>query len=209
MRSLSATILFTATLSLTSAAMAASIDMDDPRRALGRQDDVRVDAQILSETVSPGAPIAVTCQIQNLTSYPVAVAEKVAAATYDSETRTITLSLGSEVPEDGNLPRLVTIEPGEKIVFRAAATPALGAAGARRGVAEPRYVQVKVSILRNLAPFRDLIANQSRGPQALSDELFDSWFESKDTIFLNTVPVHFVPSRLSGSAAERSARGSF
>ncbi|HEX7705257.1 MAG TPA: hypothetical protein VF701_02265, partial [Thermoanaerobaculia bacterium] len=199
----------TAALSVTSAATAESIDMDDPRRALGRQDDIRVDAQILSETVSPGAPIAVTCQIQNLTSYPVAVADRVAAATYDSETRTITLSLGSEVPADGNLPRLVTIEPGEKLVFRAAATAAFGAAGARPGVAEPRYVQVKVSILRNLVPFHALIANQSRGPQTLSDELFDSWFESKDTIFLNTVPVHFVPSRLNGSAAQRSARGSF
>lgn len=32
---------------------AASVDMKDPRRALGREDDVRIDAQIAQDTVSP------------------------------------------------------------------------------------------------------------------------------------------------------------
>src|SRR6185436_2441155 len=52
------------TLLTAAAANAAGIDMNDPRRALGRENDVRIDAQLLQETVSPGTAIAVTYQIQ-------------------------------------------------------------------------------------------------------------------------------------------------
>ncbi|MGZ5432189.1 MAG: hypothetical protein ACXWH7_04625 [Thermoanaerobaculia bacterium] len=85
------------------AATAAGIDMDDPRRALGREGDVRVDAQLVRDTVSPGAPIGV------------ALIEE----------------------QDG------------------------------------------------------------RTKRRLSDELFEKWFECNDTIFLNSVPVQFVPSQAS------------
>ncbi|HEX6642024.1 MAG TPA: hypothetical protein VF215_12975, partial [Thermoanaerobaculia bacterium] len=71
------------------AASAASIDMDDPRRTVGREDDVRIDAQLIQDTVSPGSAIGVTWQIQNLSDSPIAVAEKVVAATYDADSRTI------------------------------------------------------------------------------------------------------------------------
>jgi hypothetical protein len=196
---------------LPSAAAAAAIDMKNPRRALGREDDIRVDAQLLQETISPGSPIAVTYQIQNLTSAPIAIADKVAEASYDAESRTITLSLGSEVPLDGNVPKLVTIEPGEKKVFRAAAVAAINAAELRaRRDSGPRYVRMKVSVLRNLEPFKALLGLQSRGPQPLPDELLDRWFESNDTIFLNAVPVRFSPAATRGfSAAERGGRGGF
>ena len=183
-----------ATVLSAAVANAASIDMNDPRRALGREDDVRIDAQLLSDTVSPGTPVGVTWQIQNMTAQPVAVATKVVDASYDADSRTITLAIGSEVPDDGNMPQMVVIAPGEKKVFRAAATPVITPAAARgaRGSA-PRYVQVKVSILRKLEPFLSLIRKQTptTKPEPLSDELFDQWFESTDTIFLNTVPVQW------------------
>jgi hypothetical protein len=41
--------------------------LNDPRRAVGREDDVRVNAQLLRDTVSPSRAIGVTCQIENLT----------------------------------------------------------------------------------------------------------------------------------------------
>jgi hypothetical protein len=107
------------------------IDMNDPRRALGREDDIRVDAQLLQETVSPGSPLGVTYQIQNLTKEPVAVAEKVCAASYDSESQTITLAVGSEVPVDGAMPRLAVIQPGEKKTFTTGATVRLAVAASR------------------------------------------------------------------------------
>jgi hypothetical protein len=177
------------------AATAASIDMDDPRRALGREGDIRVDAQLVRDTVSPGVPIGITYQIQNLSASTVAVAAKVSDASYDEDTRTITLALGSEVPPDGNLPQMVLIAPGEKRVLQSAATPMLKPAATRTAfAATPRYVQVKVAIMRNVEPFATLIQKQDgRTKQRLSDELFEKWFECNDTIFLNSIPVEYVP----------------
>lgn len=176
--------------------------MDDPRRVVGREDDVRIDAQLVQDTVSPGSPVGITWQLQNFTRTPVAVAHKVMAASYDTETRTITLSVGAEVPADGNMPQMVVIAPGEKKVFRAGATPSYNAAAMRAGGALPGYVQVKVSIIRDIMPF----ATTPFG-QRLTDAQFDQWFEANDTIFLNTVPVSFSPRRnLFDAAADTSAR---
>ena len=189
------------------AATAGSIDMDDPRRALGREGDVRIDAQLLRDTVTPGSPIGITYQIQNLSQAKVAVAAKVSDASYDEDSRTITIAVGSEVPPDGNMPQMVVIAPGEKKVLQTAATPRLGPT-ATRGTfaATPRYVQVKVAILRDIEPYAQLIAAQDgRTRRRLSDELFDKWFESNDTIFLNTLPVQYVPAR-GGGAAENGGR---
>lgn len=178
----------------TAAASAASIDMTDPRRALGREGDVRVDAQLVRDTVTPGSPIGVTYQIQNLSESTIAIAAKVSDASYDEDTRTITVAIGSEVPPDGNMPQMIIIKPGEKRVLQSAATPALKVSTISRFAPAPRYVQVKVAILRDLRPFEELIAKQDgRTKQRLSDELFEKWFECNDTIFLNSVPVNYVP----------------
>lgn len=188
-----------------SAAAAAAIDMDDPRRALGSEGAVRIDAQILQETVSPGSTIGVTWQIVNGSDAPVAVADRMASASYDADTRTITLAIGAEVPDDGKMPAVTVIEPGETKVFSTGATPRLNNAIVRTAGGAPRQVQVKVSILRDLEPFARLIdrAAGANGP-ALSDEQFDRWFESNDTIFLNTVPVRYAPR---GSSARASRFG--
>ena len=179
-----------------------AIDMNDPRRVVGREDNVRIDAQLLHDTVSPGAPIAVTDQVQNLTDAPVAVATKVMSASYDMESRTITLAVGAEVPVDGNMPQIVVIAPGEKKVFRAGATPTYNAGAMRAGGNLPAYVQVKVSILRDVTPFA-----ATPSGRRLTDAQFDEWLEANDTIFLNTVPVSFSPRRnLYDAAAGTSAR---
>jgi hypothetical protein len=186
------------------------IDMDEQRRALGREDNVRIDAQLLRDTVSPGSPIGVTYQIENLTASSVAIAHKISDASYDQDSRTITLAIGSEVPLDGNMPHMVVIAPGEKKVFRTAALPSFTASAMQgaRG-AYPRYVQVKVTILRDLAPFSALLETQerSRAVQRLSDELFDRWLESSDTILLNSLPVMW-SSRDAAAMVDASQRGS-
>jgi hypothetical protein len=201
--------LIAAIVLIPSAFAGGGIDMDDPRRTVGREDNVRVDAQLIQDTVSPGTPISITYQIENASKAPVAVADKVMDASYDQDSRTITVSIGSEVPADGKMPRVVTVAPGEKKVFRAGVTPSFGAAAARSTLAPPRYVQIKVSILRDLDPFAKLITPSSAG-QTLSDELFDRWFESNDTIFLNAVPVRFSAQRNSNgfAGAEHRASGS-
>lgn len=196
------------------AANAASVDMNDPRRALGREDDVRVDAQLLQETVSSGTPIAVTYQIHNLTGAPVAVAPKQANASYDAETLTITVGIGSEVPDDGRMPQLTVIGPGEKKTFSVTATPMIAVASPSSPFrTTPRYVQVKVSILRDIGPFGTLIQQQAtaRTPLMLSDELFERWMTSNDTIFLNAIPIRYEARRAPSDVENRSAssRGGF
>ena len=202
--------LLPALLFVAATASAASIDMDDPRRALGREGDVRIDAQLLRDSVSPGMPIGITYQIQNLSASPVAIADKVTDASYDEDSRTITVVVGSEVPPDGNLPHMVLIGAGETKVLQAAAMPKMTAAALKSGRgASPRYVQLKMAILRDLRPFLALIQKQdARTRQRLSDEQFDQWFDANDTIFLNAVPVYFTnPSE--GGAETRDGRGGF
>lgn len=190
---------------------ASGIDMNDPRRALGREGDVRIDAQLTTDTVSPGGPIGVTWQIQNFTESPVAVATREVDVSYDADTRTITVAIGSEVPDGGKMPLMTVVAPGEKKVFRSGAMLALGAAAMRATTGgAPRLVQVKVSILRDLDPFATLIRNQTPTavPDTLPDELFEQWFESTDTIFLNTLPVHWSGRTQKGGDAS-SRTGSF
>lgn len=197
------------TVFAAAAVSAASIDMTDPRRALGRENGIRVDAQLLRETVSHGVPIGITYQIENLSQSSIAIATKVADTSYDEDSRTITLSVGSEVPPDGNMPQMIVIAPGEKKVLSAGATPVLRAANSRNAFSSfPRFVQVKVAILRNIRPFAKLLEKQDgRSRQRLTDEQFDQWFESNDTIFLNTVPVHYTPSSNAADAVNASNSG--
>lgn len=179
------------------ASAAGAIDMNDPRRVVGRENDVRVDALLVQDTISPGAVVGVTYQIRNFSAEPVAVASKVVAASYDDDSRTITLAVGAEVPQDGKMPQIVLIAPGEAKVFRGGATPILTLAALRTAHAAPRYVQVKVCILRDLAPFSKVHSGQT-----LTDDQFERWFEANDTIFLNTIPVRFSPRRPNEHSAE-------
>ena len=186
------------TLLHAAAALGGAIDMDDPRRVTGREHDVRIDAQLIQETVSPGSPVGVVYQIQNLTSQPIAIAGGMASASFDEETGTITLAIGAEIPPAGEMPGMELIAPGETKVLRAGATPALSARAVNmRFGGQPRSVQVKVSFLRDVAAFRSLIESGARFP----DELFDRWFESQATIFLNAVPVRFAPGGPAGDAS--------
>ena len=62
--------------------------------------------------MSSGSTVGVTYQIQNLTTHPIAIADKVCSTSYDADSQTITLAIGSEVPANGMLPKMVTIEAG-------------------------------------------------------------------------------------------------
>lgn len=206
--------LFATLVLYASVAGAAGIDMDDPRRALGREGNVRVDAQLLRDFVTPGVPIGFTYQIENFSTSTVAIAHKVADASYDEDSRTITVTVGSEVPPDGNMPQMVLIAPGEKKVMRAAAMAAMSAAQMKSTLtAAPRFVQLKVTILRDLQPFLALIEQQGeqnvRVKQRLTDAQFEQWFDSNDTIFLNTVPVGFTPKKDPDAESRQASRGGF
>ncbi len=180
---------------IATAGLAAKIDMNDPRRAVGTDDNVRIDAELTTEVVSADSPIGVTVRIQNRSPHAVAVADRLCDASYDSESRTITLSVGSEIPAGGELPRLVTIPSGEYKTFTAGARVNLhGSAQAVRRLAPPAFVQITVNVLRDATPFAALDAGI-----ALSDEQFDQWLRANNSIVLNALPVRYraaQPSRV-------------
>jgi hypothetical protein len=178
------------------AADAARIDMKDPRRAVGTEDGVRIDAQLTTEFVSPRAPIGVTYQIHNLSPRTIAVADRSCEASYDSDTATITLSVGSEVPTGGEMPRLLFIRSGETRTFSAGA--AVQAALHQQRTARPAFVQIQVNVLRDATPFTAL-----RAGVTLSDDDFDQWLKLNESIVLNTIPVRYRAEETQAADASR------
>jgi hypothetical protein len=196
-------------LLVSSTVQAAGVDFKDPRRALGREDDIKVDAQMLQETISPGSPISVTYQVENLTSAPIAIADKVADATFDADSQTITVSIGAEIPEGTAMPHLTVIAPGQTHAFRIGASAQVVVANEKSPWAHvPRFVQIVVNVLRDLKPFANLIAQQAKSASAppLPNNLFDTWVASVSSVELNVLPVRWSNER-QGVTAETAHSG--
>jgi hypothetical protein len=197
---------FTAVIVATigaAAASAAPVDFKDPRRALGREGNVRIDAELAQDTVSSNSPLNVTYQIENLTNSTIAIADKVSEAAFDIDSRTITISIGAEVPSGPNMPHLVTVNPGEKRVLSGGAVLHFNVPSMRTPwTAVPKYVQIKVCVLRDVTPFVNLIERQNRtpAPVPLPNDMFDRWVESSDSVLLNTIPVYWKGESRRGTA---------
>jgi hypothetical protein len=182
---------------------AAHVDFNDPRRALGREGDIRVDAELAQDALSRNAPLTVTYQIQNLSKATIAIADKIADTDFDLESLTVTLSIGAEIPPGTQMPHLVTINPGEKRVLTSGALLHVAVPSVRtRWTAVPRFVQVKVTVLKDVAAFATLIEQQTKsgGPVTLPNNMFDRWIEASDSILLNTIPVYWKGDSIRGTA---------
>ena len=199
-------------LLVAAAASAAHVDMNDPRRALGREDNIRIDAELLQQSLSPSSSISVTYQVENLTTGTIGVADKVSDVTFDPDTATVTFAIGAEVPTGTAMPHLVTIAPGEKRVLTAGGILHVAVPSQRTPwSAVPRFVQIKVNVLRDVTPFAVLLAQQAKSAvaPALPGDLFEKWLDVNDAVFLNSIPVRWSGQndRMSVDAAERSPSG--
>jgi len=210
-------LMVVAVMLTVASALAAHVDMKDPRRALGRDDDVRIDAQLLQDTLQPNGPIAVTYQVENLSNAPIAIADRVSDVDFNPDDSTITLTIGSEALSTKTLPHLAVIAPGEKKTFKAGGTVhgVLNAHGPFAVV--PHTVAIRVNVLRDISVFRQAIAAQQQpnAAVAVTNDMFDHWMDANDSIELNDLPVHWSaePSHDSiagadegGQVAERSGR---
>ena len=184
-------------------AAAAHVDFSDPRRALGREGDIRVDAELTQDALATNSPIGVTYQIQNLSKNVIAVADKVVDTDFDLESLTVTLSIGAEIPPGTQMPHLVTINAGEKRVMTAAAMLHVAIPNMHtRWTPVPRFVQVKVTLLRDVTAFAPLIEQQRSGVTTVSlpNNMFDRWVEASDSILLNPIPVYWKADTNRGAA---------
>lgn len=196
-------------LLLLTACSTTTVDMSEPRRVVGTESLVRVDAEIDDQTRA-GAAVGITYVITNQRTTAIAVADILPESTWDAETQTVTVSIGSEVPGETILPRLVKIAPGEKKSF---VTTARVARLIPTRTADPRQapstlLRLKVNFLGDTGPFAELIDVPEKGiaDPKRADELFAAWLERNEAVYTNAVPVHVTVGRPGTEAdAERRA----
>jgi hypothetical protein len=203
-------VVVAATLLTSAVVRAAHVDFKDPRRALGREDNIKVDAEMVQDTISAGAPISIVVQIENLTSSPIAIADKIADATYDPDSQTISMTVGAEIPQE-TMPHLMIVAPGRSCTFRTAASAKFLVANDRGPFAQlPHSVQITVNVLRDISPFAALIEQQAHSavPAVLPNDLFDKWVASVASVDLNELPVRWSDKRSSVTAESNRPPGS-
>jgi hypothetical protein len=188
-----------------------AVDMAEPRRIVGTENSVRVDAQVSADQVAPGSYIPITYEITNQRETAIAVAELLPETTYDPDAHMFTVSIGSEVPGNELLPRLVTIAPGEKKTFSAMArviyvrTPRQ--TDSQLG-SEPAGLRLKLNFLSDTEPFRELIGIKevAVADAKLADALFPLWLERNEVVYTNAIPMRWAArTRDFGDASERRA----
>ena len=172
----------------------APVNMEEPRRVVGTENDVRIDAQIFGDRLSSSSNIPLKYDITNNRNQIIAVADIIPETTYDPDTQTVTVSIGSEVPGEDLLPRLIAIAPGEKKSFTTVARVNIMVNHSMTPLARmPNAMRVKVNFLEDTAQFEELVAMPQKGtynPQ-LADKLFPVWVERNETVYTNTVPMRW------------------
>jgi hypothetical protein len=179
-----------AALLFLAACSANTVDMAEPRRVVGTESAVRIDAEITDE-VRPGSPVSITYQISNQRPEAIAVADILPETTWDSESGMMTVSIGSEVPGQETLPRLIRIAPGETKSFSTTAQLARMLPSADPRASTRALLRLKVNFLGDTGPFAELldipekvVFNRKR-----ADELFSVWLERNEVVYTNAVPV--------------------
>lgn len=188
-----------AVLSLLFAAGCAStkVDMKEPRRLVATDNDVRIDAQVRGEMLAPSTQIPIDYDITNNRNSPIAVAELIPESTYDGETQTVTVTLGSEVPGQQFLPRLALIKPGERKSFSALARislPVTEMVSASPLHQYPNALRLRLNFLGDAKGFEKLIGISERvvHDPALAAELFPKWVEQNESVITNILPMRWI-----------------
>lgn len=203
---------FAALLLLAACASTAPVRMDEPRRVVGTESNVRVDAEVFGDRLSATSVVPITYDITNERPTPIAVAELIPEVSYDAETQTVTVGLGSEVPGASLIPRLILIGPGEKKTFSTTARVSMAfPSSASPFVRYPNALRLKLSFLGDTAPFAQFIGIAENGvaDAKLADEIFPKWLESNETLYTNTVPMRWGadPPLLEGPPPASRRRG--
>ncbi len=185
------------------------IDMKEPRRVVGTESDVRVDAEIYGDRLGPSITIPLKYDITNHRPTMILVADLIPESSYDPETHTVTVTIGAEIPGEQFLPRLIAIQPGERKSFSSAVRVVIVANTASPWLPRPNALRFKINFLSDPKPFEMLVAIPERAvhdPQ-LAERLFPKWVEGNETVFTNALPMRWVIAAEETPAAAPARRG--
>ncbi|HEV7485365.1 MAG TPA: hypothetical protein VGQ65_06750 [Thermoanaerobaculia bacterium] len=184
------------------------INLKQARRMVGTENDVRVDAEINGEEMRQGVSIAIKYEVTNQRSTPILIADLIAQSNYDPDTRTVTIDVGSEIPGEEFLPRLISIPSGERRTFTIGANINVHAPMSSPWTPKPRALQLRVNFLGDPAPFAMLVGIPERAvrDKKLADELFPKWVERNETVTTNALPMRWQGSASSAMDDNGPAR---
>lgn len=165
----------------------------EPRRAVGTESGVRLDVEIFSEQLTTNASIPIKYEITNHRDKTILVADLIPEGGYDPETQTVTVNLGTEIPGENFLPRLIAIRPEERKSFSTAAHVVIAANPVTPWTPHPNGVRVRLNFLENTAMFTPLIDIPEKAVHdpKLADALFQKWVESNETVVTNVLPMRW------------------
>jgi hypothetical protein len=186
-----------------------SINMKEPRRMVGTENNVRVDAEIYGEDMIQGSSLAIKYEITNQRATPILIADLIAQTNYDPDTRTVTIDIGSEIPGEELLPRLISIPSGERRTFNTGAHINIRVPLNSPWTPKPRALQLRVNFLGDPAPFVRLVDIPERAvhDKKLADELFPKWVEGNETVTTNALPMRWQGPRPSGIEDTPASQG--
>jgi hypothetical protein len=168
-------------------------NLAEERSIVGTENGVRLEAHVFGDELQQATNVTVNYDIINDRSTAVAIADLIPMSTYDPELQTVTLEIGSEVPGEQFLPRLLIIQPGARKSFTAAAHVGVIHPSDAHFKRVPNALRVKVNFLGDTKPFAKLIGISERtvhDPQ-LANELFPQWVERNEIVMTNTLPMHW------------------
>jgi hypothetical protein len=185
----------------------APVNMKEPRRVVGTESAVRIDAVIPGDELRAGVPLPITYEITNNRSIQIAVADIIPETIFDLESNTLTVNIGSEIPGETLLPRLIAIGPGEKKTFSTTARVAgiiarPGANPDRRPAVELR---LKVNFLGDTTGFNDLIemTQKALADSKRANEVFNVWLERNEAVYTNSLPMRFLGRALDATTSQQ------
>jgi len=184
------------------------VDMSEPRRVVGTENDVRIDAEVYGDTLAPNVNIPIKYDITNNRSTTILVADLLLLASYDPETLMVTVDIGSEIPGERFLPRLVSIPSGGKKSFNSSAhVSILHNPTSTPFSPRPNKLRLRVNFLGETKPFEKLIDIPERAVHdpELAEAIFTKWVEGNETVVTNTLPMRW---RTAGTSDEGMAPAS-
>ena len=169
------------------------VDMKEPRRVVGTESDVRIDAEVYGDRLGPNITLPLKYDVTNHRNTTILIADLLPDATYDQETHMVTISIGSEIPGEQFLPRLIPIRPGERKSFSTAAHVVIVANPGSPWMPRPNALRLKMNFLGDPSPFEKLIAIPEKAVHdpVLAAQLFPKWVEGNETVFTNALPMRW------------------